>query len=85
MDYLIFWAIVGIVAGFLARGVVPGEGSGGIFADLIVGVLGAFLGGWLFTIFLGHSYHGWLGATFVAFVGAVVLLVIGRAVTGRRG
>ena len=81
---LVFWIIVGIVAGLLAKMMVPGEGPGGILGDLIIGVVGAFIGGWLFTTFLGHSYSGWVGSTGVAFVGAVVLLVVLRAVTGRR-
>jgi uncharacterized membrane protein YeaQ/YmgE (transglycosylase-associated protein family) len=84
MDHLIFWIIVGIVAGFLAKIVVPGEGPGGIVGDLIVGVVGAFAGGWLFNTFLGHSYSGWVGSTLVAFIGAVVLLLVLRAVTGKR-
>lgn len=84
MEYLIFWIIVGIVAGVLAKMVVPGEGPGGILGDLLVGVLGAFLGGWLFKTLLGHSYSGWGGSTAVAFVGAVVLLIILRAVSYRR-
>jgi uncharacterized membrane protein YeaQ/YmgE (transglycosylase-associated protein family) len=84
MDILA-WIIVGIVAGFLAKAVVPGEGPGGIVGDLIVGVVGAVIGGWIM-----HSF-GNAGATginiwsiFVAFLGAVVLLVILRALTGRR-
>ena len=84
MDYLVFWIIVGIVAGLLAKMVVPGEAPGGVIADLVIGVIGAFLGGWLFHTFLGHSYGGWVGSTGVAFVGAVVLLVIMRAISGRR-
>ena len=85
MENILFWIIVGIVAGFLAKSVVPGEGMGGIVGDLIVGIIGAFIGGWLFSAFLGHSYGGWVGSTAVAFVGAVVLLIILRAVSGRRG
>ncbi len=84
MEYLIFWIIVGIVAGLFAKMVVPGEGPGGILGDLIVGIIGAFLGGWLFTNFLGHSYKGWVGSTGVAFVGALVFLFLLRAVTGKR-
>ena len=51
--------------------------------DLIVGLVGALLGGWLFQLILGHSYSGWIGSTLVAFVGAVILLFIVRAITGR--
>jgi uncharacterized membrane protein YeaQ/YmgE (transglycosylase-associated protein family) len=83
MDHLIFWIIVGIVAGLLAKSVVPGQGPGGILGDLIIGIVGAFAGGWLFTTLLGHSYGGWVGSTAVAFVGAVVLLLILRAVSRR--
>jgi len=84
MEHILFWIIVGIVAGALATRVVPGEGPGGILGDLIIGVLGAFLGGWLFTTFLGHSYSGWIGSTLVAFVGAIVLLLLMRAFMGKR-
>ncbi|MGR4064189.1 MAG: GlsB/YeaQ/YmgE family stress response membrane protein [Vulcanimicrobiaceae bacterium] len=82
---ILAWLVVGVVAGFLARFVVPGEGPGGILGDLIVGVVGAVLGGWIFNLF-GH-----MGATginlysiLVAFVGAVVLLFIVRALSGSR-
>jgi uncharacterized membrane protein YeaQ/YmgE (transglycosylase-associated protein family) len=85
MDHILFWIIVGIVAGLLAKMVVPGEGPAGILGDLVIGIVGAFIGGWLFTTFLGHSYSGWVGSTGVAFVGAVVLLLLIRAVSGRRG
>lgn len=80
----VFWIIVGVAAGLLAKMVVPGEGPGGVLGDLIIGILGAFIGGWLFMTFLGHSYTGWMGSTAVAFVGAIVLLFLLRAVSGRR-
>jgi uncharacterized membrane protein YeaQ/YmgE (transglycosylase-associated protein family) len=82
--HLIFWIIVGIVAGALAKRVVPGEGSGGVTGDLITGVIGALAGGWLFQTFLGQSYGGWIGSTLVAFVGAVVVLFVLRLAMGRR-
>jgi uncharacterized membrane protein YeaQ/YmgE (transglycosylase-associated protein family) len=82
---IIAWIVVGIIAGFLAKAVVPGQGPGGVLGDLIVGIVGALIGGWLFNLF-GH-----VGATginlwsiLVAFIGSVVLLLIIRALTGRR-
>ena len=84
MEYLMFWIIVGIMAGVLAKMVVPGEGQGGIIGDLVVGVFGAFLGGWLFHNFLGHNYTGWIGSTFVAFIGAIVFLSVLRLVTRKQ-
>ena len=81
---LLFWIIVGIIAGALGKSVVPGEGPGGTLGDLITGLVGAVLGGWIFTAVAGHSYSGWIGSTIVAFVGAVVFLLIMRAF-GRRG
>jgi uncharacterized membrane protein YeaQ/YmgE (transglycosylase-associated protein family) len=84
MDILA-WIVVGIIAGFLAKSVVPGEGPGGVLGDLVVGIVGAILGGWLFNLF-GH-----VGATglnvwsiVVAFIGGVVLLWIARALSGGR-
>jgi len=79
------WIIVGLIAGVLAKMVVPGEGPGGIIGDLVVGIVGALLGGWLFNFFGHTGIDGFnLYSIGVAFVGAVVLLFILRALTGRR-
>jgi uncharacterized membrane protein YeaQ/YmgE (transglycosylase-associated protein family) len=82
--HIIFWIVVGIIAGALARGVVPGAGLGGWGGDLLSGLVGAIIGGWIFEALIGHSYSGWIGSTLVAFVGAVILLLIVRAVSSRR-
>ena len=83
--YILFWIIVGIVAGALAKMVVPGEGPGGILGDLIIGILGALVGGFIFNMFgaAGAATGAWIWSTLVAFVGAVVLLFIFRAITTR--
>ncbi|MDQ6826572.1 MAG: GlsB/YeaQ/YmgE family stress response membrane protein [Candidatus Eremiobacteraeota bacterium] len=79
------WIIVGLIAGFLAKYVVPGEGPGGVLGDIIIGIIGAFLGGWLFGLFGHQGVTGLnIGSIIVAFIGAVILLFIVRAVTGRR-
>ena len=75
---LLWFCIVGIVAGWLAGVLVKGGGFG-LLGDLVVGVIGALLGGWLFTK-LGISAGGTLGAIVVATIGAVILLFIVRMI-----
>jgi len=71
---ILTWIIVGLVAGVLAALVVGGYG---LLADIIVGIAGAFIGGWLFRQFGWHApFTGLAGTIFVAFIGALVLLVI---------
>jgi uncharacterized membrane protein YeaQ/YmgE (transglycosylase-associated protein family) len=68
------WIIIGIIAGFLAKNVMR-EGPQGLFGDLVVGVIGAFVGGWIFNYFGRAGVTGLnLGSLLVAFVGAVVFL-----------
>src|SRR5690606_15721509 len=77
---VITWLIVGLVAGVLASFVMGGIGYG-IIGDIIVGIVGAVLGGFLFrALGLGTPFAGIAGTIFVAFIGAVVLLLILRAI-----
>jgi uncharacterized membrane protein YeaQ/YmgE (transglycosylase-associated protein family) len=82
---IIAWIIVGIIAGWLAKMVVRGEGPGGILGDLVIGVIGAIIGGWVFNTF-GHAGVTGIniGSILVAFIGGVILLLIIRAVAGTR-
>jgi len=83
MDVLT-WIIVGLVAGLLASLVMGGIGYG-ILGDIVVGILGALIGGWLFAqMGWGTPFPGLAGAIFVAFIGAIVLLVIIRLLRGSR-
>jgi len=75
---LLWFLIIGLAAGWLAGQFVKGGGYG-LVGDLIVGVVGAFIGGFLFRA-LGLSAYGLIGNLVVATVGAVVLLVIIRAI-----
>ncbi|MGH8681298.1 MAG: GlsB/YeaQ/YmgE family stress response membrane protein [Burkholderiales bacterium] len=75
---LVWFLIIGLIAGWLAGQFVKGGGYG-LVGDLIVGVAGAFIGGFLFRA-LGLSAYGLIGNLVVATVGAVVLLVVLRAV-----
>jgi uncharacterized membrane protein YeaQ/YmgE (transglycosylase-associated protein family) len=79
---LLVWIIVGLVAGFLASRFVKGGGYG-LIGDIVVGLLGAVIGGFLLGFFV-HATVGLLGSIVVAFIGAVVLLFIVRQVTGGR-
>jgi uncharacterized membrane protein YeaQ/YmgE (transglycosylase-associated protein family) len=79
---LFVWIIVGLVAGFLASRFVKGGGYG-LIGDIVVGLLGAVIGGFLLGFFV-HTTVGLIGSIVVAFIGAVVLLFIVRQVTGGR-
>ncbi|MBU1747389.1 MAG: GlsB/YeaQ/YmgE family stress response membrane protein [Chloroflexi bacterium] len=77
---LLAWLVVGLIAGFLAGLFVKGSGFG-LIGDIIVGVVGALVGGWLAATFLNmpDAITGFnLTTIVVAFVGAVILLLIVR-------
>ncbi len=77
---LLTWLIVGLVAGLLASFAIGGVGYG-LLGDIVVGIVGAVLGGWLFArLNIATPFGGLAGVIFVAFIGAVVLLLILRAV-----
>ena len=79
----LWFALIGIAAGWLASQVMKGSGSG-LVVDLIVGVIGALLGGFLFGLF-GISAAGLLGQLVVATVGAIVLLWLLRIIRPAAG
>lgn len=83
MEILLLWLVVGLVAGVLASLLVGGTGS--ILADIAVGIGGAFVGGWIFRSVSGDSPGGLGGTILVAFVGAVVLLLVFRLLKGGIG
>lgn len=75
MDILT-WLIVGLVAGVLAGLIVGGYG---LIADIVVGIVGAFIGGFIFRAAGWHvPFGGLAGSIFVAFIGALILLVVLR-------
>jgi uncharacterized membrane protein YeaQ/YmgE (transglycosylase-associated protein family) len=72
---ILMWIIVGLVAGVLASYTVNGTGYG-LLGDIIIGIVGAFIGGWAFRGLGWHAPFGGLpGTIFVAFIGAVIALV----------
>ncbi len=72
---IISWLVVGLIAGWLA-GVVMKGGGYGLFGDLILGLIGSFLGGLLVGFFVEGSAQFW-GSIVVAFIGACVLIAPG--------
>jgi uncharacterized membrane protein YeaQ/YmgE (transglycosylase-associated protein family) len=73
---LIWWLLVGLIAGFLAGKVMKGRGFG-IAMDIVVGIVGAILGGFLFGL-VGIVAVGLIGSILVAFAGAMVLIWLVR-------
>ena len=72
--------IIGAVAGWLAGQFMKGHGFG-LLGDIVVGIIGAFLGGWIFSKMGWHTPFGGLAGTiFVAFIGSVVLLLLLRLI-----
>jgi uncharacterized membrane protein YeaQ/YmgE (transglycosylase-associated protein family) len=75
---VIWFLVVGLIAGWLAGKIMQGSGFG-LVGDLVVGILGAVLGGWLFSL-VGIAAWGFVGSIVVAVVGALVLLYVVRVV-----
>ena len=79
------WIIVGAVSGWLASLVMKTNGQQGLLLDIVVGILGAFVGGFLFTEFGSIGITGFnIWSVFVSFIGAVVLLAAIRLINGRK-
>jgi uncharacterized membrane protein YeaQ/YmgE (transglycosylase-associated protein family) len=78
------WLVLGLIAGFIASKVVNHTGSG-VLMDIVLGIVGALVGGWLFATFGGMPITGFnIYSMFVAVVGAIVILVVYHALFGRR-
>lgn len=75
--FLLWTILIGIIAGSLAGHVVRGKGFG-LLMDLVVGIVGSILGGWLFSL-VGLAAYGLIGRLFTAFIGAIILLWLVRA------
>ena len=81
---LISWLVVGLIAGVLAKLIVPGDDPGGFLATIFIGMIGALVGGLIVGVFGGTGVSGinvW--SILVATLGAIVLLAAFRVFTGR--
>jgi len=81
------WILLGIVGGVIAKALLPGDDPGGFIITVIIGIVGALLGGFLArALGLGDPIDEFFDVStwLAAIVGAIILLVVYRAVTGRR-
>lgn len=78
---LITWIIVGGLAGLLAKLLVPGEDPGGVIVTILIGIVGAFIGGFVVSLFGGGGVTGFnIGSILTAVLGAIILLLVYRLV-----
>lgn len=82
---ILWWIIIGGIAGALAKFIMPGRDPGGIIVTIIIGIIGGVLGGYIANNVLGLGASGnFIVPIVIATIGAIILLAIYRAVTGRR-
>jgi uncharacterized membrane protein YeaQ/YmgE (transglycosylase-associated protein family) len=76
---IISWIFLGLIAGILAKFIVPGRDPGGLFVTILIGIVGGILGGFIGSfIGLGKIQSFDLGGIFIATIGAIILLVAFR-------
>jgi uncharacterized membrane protein YeaQ/YmgE (transglycosylase-associated protein family) len=79
LETFLIWLVIGLIAGWLASAIVGG--GYGIVGDIVIGIVGAFVGGLIFRgLHISAPWHGLPGTIFVAFIGALALLVILRVI-----
>ena len=82
---ILTWILLGLVAGAIAKFIMPGKDPGGFIVTILIGIAGAILGGFLGSfIGLGEIESFDLGGLFIATVGAILLLILYRVVKKRR-
>ena len=80
---IIAWIIIGLVAGALAKLIMPGDDPGGIIVTILIGIAGSFVGGFLARA-IGLGGGGWIWSIIVATIGAIILLALYRMLVGGR-
>ena len=82
---ILAWIVLGLVAGVIAKALMPGRDPGGIIVTMLIGIVGAFLGGFLGNTITGAGLNGFsLWSIILAVVGAMLLLWIYRLTTRTR-
>ncbi|MFC9586290.1 GlsB/YeaQ/YmgE family stress response membrane protein [Streptomyces yangpuensis] len=84
---IIAWILIGLLAGFVAKALMPGKDPGGVVITMLIGIAGGLLGGWLGKVIFGvDSIDGFfdLSTWIAAIIGSVILLAVYRLATGKR-
>lgn len=82
---IIAWIVFGLIAGALAKWLLPGDDPGGILLTMVLGIVGALIGGFIVGVLSGQNFTTRfnLGSLIVAIIGAVIVLLIYRAIANR--
>lgn len=82
---ILAWIVLGLIAGLIARALYPGDQPGGVIVTMLLGIAGAFLGGWISGLVTGDggAEFSFMGVVW-AVIGAVILLWLYSMVTRRR-
>lgn len=83
---ILAFLLLGLIAGAIAKAILPGRQGGGLLLTLLLGVVGAFLGGWIGALVFGGGLGDFfdLRTWLLSILGAVIVLLIFGAVRGRR-
>jgi uncharacterized membrane protein YeaQ/YmgE (transglycosylase-associated protein family) len=83
---IIAWIILGLIAGAIAKALMPGRDPGGILLTIVIGIVGALIGGFLWNLITGNDSYGDLdiGGIIIAVIGSMILLGGYRMIAGRR-
>ena len=83
---IVAWILFGLIAGIIAKLLMPGRDPGGCIITMLLGIVGAFVGGFIFELLTGQPQvmRFDFSSLFVAIIGAVVVLLIYRLIVGRR-
>ncbi|MER6051198.1 GlsB/YeaQ/YmgE family stress response membrane protein (plasmid) [Streptomyces sp. BHT-5-2] len=83
---ILAWALIGLLAGAIAKALMPGKDPGGCLITMLIGIAGGLLGGWLGKVIFGvHSINGFfhLSTWIAAIVGSLIVLLLYRLTLGR--
>ena len=92
MFAIIGWIVFGLIAGLIAKAIMPGKDPGGFIITTLLGIVGAVIGGWLGSALLGYgnvtssgdvSHPGFIMSMVLSIVGAIVVLAVYRLIVGR--